>query len=269
MRYWLAALTERFGMLIPPNWLAMAGFAMLGAWHNPGWFAFGAALELAYLGLFAASPRFRRAIDARDLPPLPDWNAQRNGLLVALSDGDRARQVALEERAREAATILAKAGADVGQAAALAQLCWVHARLLTARSGLSQVETAGNAARHDLAARIRELEHQIAHAQDDLRASLESQRDTIRARLAAHAEAATKLALVDAEIERIRQQVEHAREQALLSSDPTALARTAADLGRSLGEAARWTDEQRSILGGVDDLLTPGADYLIRQEQRT
>ena len=64
-QYLKAAFNARpFGMLLPPNWIGLALFGLLGL-MNPGFWVIGAGLELGYLGVLVTNGRFQRAIAAR------------------------------------------------------------------------------------------------------------------------------------------------------------------------------------------------------------
>lgn len=65
-RYVKAAFNVRpLGMLLAPNWIALAGFAALGVLSWAYWIV-GIGLELAYLNVLAQSPRFRRMVDGME-----------------------------------------------------------------------------------------------------------------------------------------------------------------------------------------------------------
>ncbi|HKE95227.1 MAG TPA: hypothetical protein VKB34_13025, partial [Povalibacter sp.] len=76
----------------------------------------------------------------------------------------------------------------------------------------------------------------------------------IRSRREAHADAQRRRELVDAELERLRQQVSLVREQALLATDEHSVASSLDALSASLNEANRWLKEQRELFAGLDDL---------------
>ena len=63
--YVRAAFNARpLGMPIPPNWLFLAGVALLGT-IDRGFLVLGAGLELAYLAMLSGNERFRRTVRAR------------------------------------------------------------------------------------------------------------------------------------------------------------------------------------------------------------
>jgi hypothetical protein len=114
-----------------------------------------------------------------------------------------------------------------------------------------------------------------ADADADLKRSLAQQLEVIRSRRAAHADAGRRCALVDAELERLRQQVSLVREQALLATDEQSVAQSLDALSASLNEANRWLKDQREIFAGLDDLTDEPPPELLRkppaaaQSQRT
>ena len=75
----------------------------------------------------------------------------------------------------------------------------------------------------------------------------------IRSRRAAHADAEKRHELVDAELDRLRQQVSLVREQALLATDEHSVAQSLDALSASLNEANRWLKDQRELFAGLDD----------------
>ncbi|MFM2090310.1 MAG: hypothetical protein RLZZ127_799 [Planctomycetota bacterium] len=253
-----AAFNARpLGMPIPPNWIGLAAFAMLG-FVNPGFWLIGAGLEAAYLTLLMRSPRFRAAVTADGAPPAKDLHRD---LLAGIPAADREIQARLEARGAELAGHLDRTGALGGQQDQVAQLCWLHLRLLAARQGVAAVAAAADPA---LARRRDRLAAQVAASEDaEIRTSLESQLAILDERLRGHREAASRLRFIDAELERIRQQVELAREQALLAQDAAGIARSVDIVAGSLGEANRWLSDRRDILADLDPLAeAPAADRL-------
>lgn len=256
-----AAFNARpLGMPIPPNWLGLAAAGILG-FMNPGFWLIGAGIELGYLLTLVSSKRFRTTVDARYLQQASgSWEAKRAALIDRLPAAERKRQEALEERCR---AVLAhgqdndEAALDGAQAESLAQLAWVHLRLLLSRSRLDRVVNEAEAPA-ELNKRIRDLQKRIADdtTSEGLKASLTSQLDILTSRQASHAGVRDQLALIDAELERLRQQVELVREQTALSSGAGGASRTIDALGATLGETARWMSDQRQVLGEVEDLTT-------------
>jgi len=90
----------------------------------------------------------------------------------------------------------------------------------------------------------------------ELRNSLEGQLQILEDRLAGRAEASDKLQFVAAELLRIHEQVELAREQSMLSSDPAALTERIDGITASLSQTGRWVRDQQRIIGRMDDIAT-------------
>jgi hypothetical protein len=89
---------------------------------------------------------------------------------------------------------------------------------------------------------------------DDLKNALDDQRKVLEQRVAMQGEAKRRLQLLDAELDRIREQIALIREQALLTSDPSAIARSVDTLSTFLNESGRWLKDQEKIFGDLDSL---------------
>lgn len=173
-----------------------------------------------------------------------------------------------------------------GAGASLSRLSWMHLRLLVtrqailaalsargpeqpddARTGRAPAERAersrsggsnpGVAGDRALEYQLRALREQLTDEAlaSDLRGSLTGQAEILEQRLAHRREARERLAFLDAELERIEQQVELVREQAVGAPDAEAVSRRIDDIAASLGGTATFIREQQKIYGGVSDLL--------------
>ena len=76
---------------------------------------------------------------------------------------------------------------------------------------------------------------------------------------------------MDAELERIDQQVSLIREQALLATDEGEVARSVDALTASLNESNRWLQDQRELFAALDPFAAapPPADLLTRKRKRS
>ncbi len=251
------------GMPIPPNWFALAAFALLGAFVHPGLWLIGAGLEGLYLWALARHPRFRAAVDAEGLQQSGD---SRYAALAAQLDPEALRrQAAIEQQAGEISLLLRRMDSTDAQIGDVRQMAWLHLKLLAARAALQQVVVAAVREQADLAGQQQRIAKRLQNGDvdDDLRRSLEQQLAVIEARRDAHADGARRRELIDAELDRLRQQIALAREQALLAADEHGAAQSLDALSASLNEANRWLLDQRELFAGIDDFTdAPPADLL-------
>ncbi len=260
--YLKAAFNARpLGMPLPPNWVFLAAVGMVGLLAHPGAWLIGAGLELAYLLALASNRRFQKAVDAqaRGFRVDDEATAQR-ALLTQLEAPAQARQRRLQARCAEITTLPA-AGDDLlkeERQRSLDQLLGVHLRLLVAHGALVRVTSSDEDQRTaDLERRRTGLLRQREHAAGDLRSALDAQVRVLDQRLAAQREARERQAVVEAELERLTQQVELVREQALLATDAGGVSRTIDAIGEALGTSQRWLEERPELLGGVAPLPVP------------
>ena len=263
-RYLKAAFNARpFGMLIPPNWIGIAVFGLLGL-MNPGFWVIGAGLELGYLGALVTNGRFQRAIAARHSAASEEsWSGKIEELAGKLTEADQRRYVALLARCR---AILEQQGFTgetrpaglESQSTSLSRLAWLYLRLLLMRQAIDKVlvdETDPSNRR--LEQRIADLRKRLSDEtiNDDLRRSLTSQLDLVEQRKAQRTEGGEKLAFLEAELTRIYEQVELIREQAVLSTDPELLSQRIDEIASTLGGTSQWIRDQQQVYGVLQDLV--------------
>jgi hypothetical protein len=253
--YLAAAFNARpFGMPVPPNWFAVAAFGLLGALVDPGFWLIGAGFEGLYLFALSRSARFRKVVDAG--AERPSWDSRYEALHGHLDVEARELQEGVEKRAREIVALLSRTGASESQIGDVRQMAWLHLRLLAARASFLQVIAAAGRERDDLEEQEQRARARLARGEvdDELRRSLEQQLEVIRSRRAAHADAERRRELVEADLERLRQQVALVREQALLATDEQGVAQSLDALSASLNEASRWLKDQRELFAGLEGL---------------
>ena len=255
LSYVAAAFNARpFGMPVPPNWFLLAAFGLLGAFVDPGFWLIGLGLEGVYLWALSTNPRFQAVVDATAEKDPSDWNAQYRVLSSRLDDEARVAQSQMEEQGAALTDVLTRSGAFAAQLADVRQLVWLHLKLLAARAALHEVIDAGESDSHKLDAQHMQLTDRLSRNDLDpeLRASLERQLEVIRSRKSAHALASKRCEFVDAELDRLRQQLSLVREQALLATDEGSVARSVDALSASLNEANRWLKDQRELFAGLE-----------------
>jgi hypothetical protein len=263
--YLAAAFSARpLGMPVPPNWFAVAAFALLGAFVNPALWLIGFGLEGLYLWTLARHPRFQASVDAQQ--GHTDWHARYSQLSSYLGQDGREQQATIETQANEICDLLSRTGATESQMSDVRQMAWVHLKLLAARASVLQVIAAAGRESRNLEEQERKLIDRLSHevASDELKRSLEQQLEVIRERRSGHADAERRRELIEAEIERLRQQVSLVREQALLATDEHSAAASLDALSASLNEANRWLKDQRELFAGLEGLTdeAPPADLL-------
>ncbi len=278
--YLTAAFNARpIGMFVPPNWLMLAAFALLG-FQEPGLLVVGAGVELAYLSVLATHPRFQRFVAGQQqVSSQRDVQARLQSMFQSLNDADRRRYQRLATRCQAILEQQFGRSTDAPgydtQSESLGKLTWMYLRLLVTRQAIYRVvstaagtptvvrmsdypQTPPGERTEDLQRRLVDLQRRLADTTlgDELRHSLEGQCDLLQQRVKRRAEAEGKLAYLDAEIQRIEEQVELIREQAVLSTDPETFSHRIDEIGATLSGTADWISEQQRTLGAMDDLIS-------------
>ena len=271
-----AAFNARpLGMFIPPNWIGIAAFSMLGL-INPGLWLVGTGLELGYLFWLVNNPRFRRVIAGRAISQEQQaWQEKIARQIEGMSPDSLAKYKYLESRCL---TIIEQQGQESSpvqnnldtQADGLSRLLWIYLRLIQAQELLMRLDHGAEGERERLQERSKSLQVQLKDLRiaDDLRKSLTSQLDIVNQRVAKREEATAKGAFVAAEIERIEEQVELIREQAMLASDPRSVSQRIDDVAATLGGTSDWIREQQQVFGQVEDLIGAPPPPLLQAKPR-
>jgi hypothetical protein len=253
--YLAAAFNARpLGMPIAPNWLALAIVALLGFAINPGIWLIGAGLEGLYLWMVARNARFQATVDADN--GKDGWSARYQSLANSLDRSASESQATVEQQAREITELLTRTGATELQISDVRQMAWLHLKLLAARAAVMQVLAFASREGDTLEEQERKTIERLSRGDvdEELKRSLEQQLEVLRSRRAAHTDALRRSELIDAELERLRQQISLVREQALLATDEHSVAASLDALSASLNEANRWLKDQRELFAGLDDL---------------
>jgi hypothetical protein len=281
--YVRAAFNARpIGMFVPPNWIGLATFGLLGATVDPGFWVLGAGLELGYLSLLATNPRFQRMVSGTmSAGAQPSSSRKLQEALASLPPYDRERYAGLESACQSILHLQFGGSTDAPgfqmQAESLGRLTKMYLRLLATRQSIQHVILAPTAEpvrgadprsrqlppplpkqeSRNLEGRLADLRTRLADPSlsEELRRSLSAQADLIQQRLDRRAAAANQLAFIEAELTRIEQQVELIREQAVLSTDPESFSHRIDEIGATLAGTGEWIAEQQRTLGAMDDLL--------------
>ncbi len=251
------------GMFVPPNWLGLAAFGVLGL-INPGFWLLGMGLELGYLYWLGFNPRFRRFVDATSMGANRQaWRAKLSALVTQLGPDDQRLYRGLENRCSSILSGQQTEAASAGlqaQSQGLSRLLWIYLRLLLTRDSIRRVLLEQNRStdQRPLDERVKEVKNRLDKPglSEELRKSLTSQMEILQQRKDGLEQAQQKLAFLDAEITRIQEQVELIREQAALATDPMVVSQRIDAVAATLGDTTQWIREQQRMYGQVEDLLT-------------
>jgi hypothetical protein len=276
--YVTAAFNARpLGMFVAPNWIGLAAFGLLGV-ANPGFWVLGAGLELGYLMTLATNKRFQNTVAARPLSASrAEWNQRIQRVLSKLDPADRKTYDAFAERCRSIIDLQLQGATEPpqgieAQADGLGRLSWMFLRLLLARRTIADV-LGGTHNDAEVQRKIASLERQQKQAElsEELARSISGQLEILRQRQNQRTDGDRKLAYIEAELERIEQQVELIREQAALSTDPELLSQRIDEITATLGGTGQWIRDQQKVFGAMEDLLTEppplGPDARARESQ--
>ena len=263
--YVKAAFNARpIGMFIPPNWIGLAGVALAGL-LNPGFWAIGAGLELAYLFGLSSSKRFQRVVDgSAKLEDREQWQQKLQAIVAQLDPDDRERFVNLQRRCYTIIEQQRQNGETPElelQGEGLSKLLWIYLRLLRTRQSLLRIIRESldldRGRGEPLDKRLKRLtgEVQSPSISADLRKSLEGQLEILQQRMEKRRESRDKLAFLDAELVRIEEQVELLREQAVMSTTPHAVSERIDHIAGTRTDTQQWVRDQQQIMGNVDEIL--------------
>jgi hypothetical protein len=252
------------GMFVPPNWIGLAGIALAGL-LNPGFWAIGAGLELAYLFGLSSNKRFQRFVDgSAKLEERQQWQQKLQEIVAQLDPEDRERYVNLQRRCYTIIEQQRQNGETPElelQGEGLSKLLWIYLRLLRTRQSLLRIIRESldldRGRGEPLDKRLKRLsgEVQSPSISEDLRKSLEGQLEILQQRMEKRRETRDKLAFLDAELVRIEEQVELLREQAVMSTTPHAVSERIDHIAGTLTDTQQWVRDQQQIMGNVDEIL--------------
>ena len=276
--YIKAAFNARpLGMFVAPNWVGLAAFGLLGL-INPGLWIIGAAAELSYLFILANNKRFQRYVAGAGMVEAQQETQQKLGaILNSLTPTLQQRYRALEKRCK---AILAQQHPERGldddvraQGEGLGRLLWIYLQLLTTYQSFARLlgeMINAEREREPVEERIARLELQLEKGAlgEELRSSLTSQLEILKQRQASQREAREKIAFLDAELTRIEEQVELVREQAVLSSDPSAVSARIDEIGSTLAGTNQWIRDQKQVEDRIGDVLEDPPPLIIQPAVR-
>jgi len=228
----------------------------LAGFFNPGFWLLGLAAVVAIVGGRSSSARFQKLLDAERIAARAE--SAEDGMQKAyerLQPASQSRYRALVLQCRE---ILGMGGGiderkvSDFRAGNLNQLLWLFLRLLSSREGVQ--DTLARVDRRQLEAGIANAKTRVAATPDPegpLARSLKATLEIQEKRLSNLDTATNNLAVIDAELERIEQQVRLVREESAVSGSPEALSARLDSVSSTLGETSKWMDQHAEIFSDM------------------
>ncbi len=256
--FWYKPRVGFFGPL-PLNQLALFLFGLSAiALRNPAPLFLGGALEVGYLAFLSSHPSFQKLIQGlRLLKTRSGWEDRIRMSLASLSPESQGRYRRLYQQCSLILGIsqTLEGGGDEAlrdmRSGSLNQLLWLFLRLLTSRElitgNLSQVDHGA------LEADIERIRERLAQAEPEsaLARSLQGTLDIQSKRLENLTRARSTQEVIEAELDRIEQQVRLIREESAVTSGPEAMSSRLDAITATLGETSRWMDQNAEILGAL------------------
>ncbi len=248
--FWRPVRSRVLGAM-PLTQMVLLAFGLAG-FFNPGFWLLGLAALVAMVGGRSASARFQKLVEAEALAARAESAEDRmQKAYERLQPASQSRYRALVMQCRE---ILGMGGGfDEGRvgdfrAGNLNQLLWLFLRLLGSREAIQ--DTLARVDRRQLEAGIENVKTRVSAVGDPegpLARSLKATLEIQEKRLANLETATNNLAVIDAELERIEQQVRLVREESAVSGSPEALSARLDSVSATLSETSKWMDQHADL----------------------
>ena len=246
---------------MPANKMALAVFGVLGL-VNPGFWFLAAAAEVVYLGLLSSSLRFQKLVQGeRLLERAESHDARVSAAFQRLERPSQGRYRALVDECRQILGLARPQGSsEVLQGLRtgnLNELLSLFIRLLTSRELILSTRARVNPSQLQEDIEVSRKRVEAAEADSPLARSLRATLAIQEKRMANLGTAEHNLAVVDAELERIEQQVRLIREESAVSGGPEMLSARLDAVSSTLTETSRWMDQNADLFSslGTDDEL--------------
>ena len=278
--FWKPVRSRVLGAM-PLTQMLLVSFGLAG-FVNPGFWLLGLAGIVAFVGGRSASERFQKLVEGeRLLARSGNAEDRMKAAYDRLQPASQARYRALVVVCREVLGLGAapgEGGLTDFRAGNLNQMLWLFLRLLASRESIT--DTIARVDRRQLESGFEGLKARLASAGDPegaLARSLRATLEILEKRLANLDGATNSLAVIDAELERIEQQVRLVREESAVSRSPEALSARLDAVSSTLSETSRWMDQHADLMSdltsadlddaGIASLpRTPGEPPLEREE---
>ncbi len=248
--FWKPIRSRIFGAL-PLTQMLLVAFGLAG-FVNPGFWLLGLAAIVALVGGRSASARFQKLIDAERIAARAEGaEVKMQRAYERLQPASQSRYRALVGQCREILGLgggFEEAKVTDFRAGNLNQMLWLFLRLLASREAIE--DTRARVDRRQLEAGLESLKGRVAAVADPEGALARSLKATLaiqEKRLANLDTAANNLAVIDAELERIEQQVRLVREESAVSGSPEALSERLDSVSSTLSETSRWMDQHADL----------------------
>jgi hypothetical protein len=246
---------------MPLTQMLLVAFGLAG-FFNPGFWLLGLAGVVAFVGGRSASARFQKLVQAERIAARAVTAEDRmKAAYERLEPASQGRYRALVVVCREVLGLGAassEAGATDFRAGNLNQMLWLFLRLLSSREAIT--DTLARVDRRQLEAGVAGLKSRLGAAGDPegpLARSLKATLEIQDKRLANLETATNNLAVIDAELDRIEQQVRLVREESAVVGSPEALSARLDSVSTTLSETSRWMDQHAELF---TDMATADLD---------
>ncbi|HLC15988.1 MAG TPA: hypothetical protein VJL89_07150 [Thermodesulfovibrionia bacterium] len=238
---------------IPLNKLILTGFAILG-FGNVGFWFLGLAYEAAYLMILSGNGRFQTLIKGRKLQEHNQAFVEKKQQFYAgLDNQSRLRYDQLTTRCNQilksAQQLHGQGGKTELESEGLEQLQLIFLKLLNTR--LKIRKTLEEINKKDLETEVKQLNKKIADAQPDssIYRSLTGTLEILERRLLNLKKADENLAVTDAELNRIENQVNLLKEEIATTTDADFLSLRLDGVLDSIQSTAKWIADNVEIFG--------------------
>jgi hypothetical protein len=252
--FWKPIRSRVLGAM-PLTQMLLAAFGLAG-FFNPGFWLLGLAAIVAIVGGRSSSARFQKLVDAERIAARAEGaEVKMQRAYERLAPASQSRYRALVVQCREILGLgggFDEAKVTDFRAGNLNQMLWLFLRLLASREAIE--DTLARVDRRQLEAGLESLKTRIAAVADPegaLARSLKATLEIQTKRLSNLDTATNNLAVIDAELERIEQQVRLVREESAVSGSPEALSARLDSVSSTLSETSRWMDQHAELLSDL------------------
>ncbi len=266
--FWKPIRSRVLGAM-PLTQMLLAAFGLAG-FFNPGFWLLGLAALVAIVGGRSSSARFQKLLEAERIAARAEGAEDRmQKAYERLQPASQSRYRAVVLQCREILGLGAIDDRKVTdfRAGNLNQLLWLFLRLLASRESIQ--DTLARVDRRQLEAGVASLRTRLTTVADQegaLARSLKATLEIQEKRLANLDTAANNLAVIDAELERIEQQVRLVREESAVSGSPEVLSARLDAVSSTLSETSRWMDQHAELF---TDLSSSDLDATLPPMPRT